>query len=220
MTYLVRVLALLTLGFPLLACADEAGSTSTPADYVAGQHYTVLEQPVRTRDPSKIEVVEVFWYGCVHCFHFEPLINTWDKALPADVDFWTSPAMWSENMEVHARIFYTADRLGVLQKIHGPLFKAMIDGKKPMVDPKEIEDFFAGFGVERDKFKKVFNSFGVSSLVKQANARARSYRITGTPEMVVNGKYRIDAKMAGGQAEMLKVADYLIARERAAKPVK
>lgn len=206
----IRAAAMLLLFIPLLACADEVVEQT----YTAGKDYAVLDQPMRTRDTKKVEVVEVFWYGCPHCFHFEPLVSQWKKSLPSDVDFWTSPAMWDDDMETHARIFYTANALGVLDKIHTPLFTAMVVERKPMTDTKAIEDFFAGFGVERETFRKVFNSFGVTSQIKQANARARGYKISGTPELVVNGKYRISARMAGGQAEMLKVADFLIAKER------
>ena len=215
MTYFKRVLVLMLLGLPLLACADDA--VPAAPEYKEGVNYAVLEEPVRTRDASKIEVVEVFWYGCIHCSHFDPLVTNWKKTLSNDVDFWLSPAMWNQAMETHARIFYTADRLGIEPKVHTALFTALLEERKPMVEPQQIEDFFADFGVDRDKFRKIFNSFGVSSLVKQANARARGYRITGTPELVINGKYRIDAKMAGGQPEMLKVADFLIAKERAAR---
>lgn len=190
---------------------------ATAAQYEAGKHYEVLPQPVATRDPAKIEVVEVFWYGCIHCFHFEPLLAAWKPKLGADVDLHGSPAMWNASMKVHAQAFYAAEALDVLDKVHIPLFKAMNDEKKRLASAEEIAPIFTAAGVSKADFEDAFESFGVTNQVSLADSRARSYRIQGTPEVIVNGKYRISASMAGGQAEMLKVADFLIAQERAAK---
>ncbi|GAB3111089.1 thiol:disulfide interchange protein DsbA/DsbL [Aestuariicella hydrocarbonica] len=207
----MRVMAaIFALMFSLVACAAD----KAPAAYQAGTHYTVLETPVRTMDPSKIEVTEVFWYGCGHCFKFEPMVHQWSEKLPGDVDFERSPAMWNALMEVHARAFYVAKALGVFDQVHQPLFNALNLERKRLGNVDELADFFADFGVDKDKFEKAYASFGVASQVKQADARARSYKITGTPEIVVDGKYRISARQAGGQAEMLKVADYLVAKIR------
>ncbi|MYM63727.1 thiol:disulfide interchange protein DsbA/DsbL [Pseudomaricurvus sp. HS19] len=208
------VVALLTTMLALVACAEDKGSKPT---YEAGTHYVVLNKPVHTLDPNKIEVTEVFWYGCGHCFQFEPLISAWKAKQKSDVVFRGSPAMWRPNMEEHARAFYTAQALGVLDKMHLPLFNALnLQGMK-LDDEKSLEDFFASQGVDREAFKKAFNSFGVTSQVKQAEARARSYGITGTPEVVVDGKYRVSGRMAGNHEEMLKVVDYLVAKVRAEK---
>ena len=199
---------MLTLLAPLMANAQ-------PEKFVAGKNYHVLDTPVRTRDSGKIEVVEVFWYGCSHCYHFEPLIKQWKKGIAADVDFWRSPAMWNGPMKIHAQAFYAAEVLGVSEKLHTPLFTTLVVERKRLASPNDIENLFADYGVDREAFKKAFNSFGVSSKVKQADARARSYKISGTPELVVNGKYRVTAKLAGGQAQMLNVVDFLISKERA-----
>lgn len=204
-------IVLLVLLTPL-AWAEEASAER----YVAGQHYALLDMPVRTRDRNKIEVVEVFWYGCSHCYHFDPLISQWKKTLAADVDFWLSPAVWNENMRMHANAFYTAKALKVEQQLHEPLFVALVVERKGLNTLAQLEDFFAEFGVDREKFNKTFMSFGVTSQVRQAEARARSYKISGTPEMIVNGKYRVSASMAGSQANMLKVASFLIEKERKA----
>ncbi len=212
----MRVMAaIFALMFSLVACADENSQAASGQVYKAGEHFVELDNPVRTQNPDKIEVTEVFWYGCGHCFTFEPLVHKWADSLPEDVDFQRSPAMWNILMETHARAFYTAKALGVLEQLHQPLFNALNIERKRLADEDELAEFFAGHGVDKTKFEKAYNSFGVSSQVKQANSRARSYKITGTPEMVVNGKYRITAKMAGGQAGMLKVADFLIAKIRA-----
>ena len=202
------IVALLPALLPLIASAQ-------PDKYVAGKNYMLLDNPVRTRDSSKIEVVEVFWYGCIHCYHFEPLIRQWKKRQADDVDFWQSPAIWNKPMELHARAFYTAKALGVLDKLHEPLFTALLVDRKRLVNTGEVEDLFADYGVERSDFQKEVKSFSVNSQVRQADARARSYKISGTPEVIVNGKYRVTAGLAGGQPQMLDVIDFLIDKERA-----
>lgn len=189
------------------------------ADYKAGTHYEVLPVPVLTRDKNKIEVVEMFWYGCGHCFRFEPVIQKWKKNLPADVDFHQMPGMWNKPMRIHAAAFYTANALGVSDTMHQKIFNAMNIEKKRLASEKAVAELFAANGVDKDKVLKTIGSFGVKSQVNLAESRARSYRMQGTPEIVVNGKYRISASMLpGGQAELLKVADFLIDKERQAMP--
>lgn len=204
------IASLLALLVPVSACADEAAS------YREGEHYLKIDSPVRTSNPDKIEVTEVFWYGCSHCFHFEPLAHAWAKQQPDDVVFVQSPAMWNAIMKTHAQAFYTAKALGVLDKLHQPIFNAINLERNMLRDENALAEFFSGHGVEEDKFRKVFNSFSVNNQVRQADARARGYGISGTPEMIVNGKYRVTTRTAGGQRNMLKVVDYLVEQERKA----
>jgi len=211
------LMGVLFLCFSLFASFHTVAQPAAPKgkSYEAGVHYEVLANPVRTRDKTKVEVVEVFWYGCSHCYSFEPLINKWKEKKAKDVDFWRSPAVWNGTMKTHAKAFYTAKALNVLDKLHTPLFTTLIVEKKRLNNQDQLGKLFADYGVDKEKFNKTFNSFGVDSQATQADARARSYKVTGTPEMVVNGKYRISARAAGGQAEMLKVVDFLVAKERA-----
>ena len=182
-----------------------------------GEHYVRLENPVRTADPDKIEVAEVFWYGCGHCYAFEPQLKQWRKTLPESVLFVESPAMWNRDMETHARIFYTAKALGVLDTMHPIVFDAMHIKKLGLKRAEQIQTLFEQNGVAADDFEKTFNAFSVTSAVKQANARARSYGITGTPEIVVDGTYRISGRLAGSQTNMLAVANYLVCKIDAEK---
>lgn len=211
MTYRLKTLAILSLLLPLALSASNTYAADT---YTAGKHYEVLETPVRTSDPKRIEVAEVFWYGCSHCFTFEPIVSTWASQLPEDVNFMHSPAIWHKSMGLHARAYYTAKALKVLDSVHLAIFEAMNLKKNKLANKEAIGKIFVAQGVDLDKFNKTFDSFGVVSATKQADARQRSYGIKGTPEMVVNGKYRLSAKMAGGQNGMLNVADYLINLER------
>lgn len=194
--------------------ATQAQEVTKSDKYVAGTHYEVLDIAVRTQNPNKIEATEVFWYGCSHCYRFEPLVVEWAKDLPDDVALVKSPAIWHPTMKLHAQAFYTAKALGALDPLHNVLFEEMNLRKNKLASEKAIGKIFSAHGVDVEKFAKTFNSFGVTAAVQQAEARQRGYKITGTPEMVVNGKYRITARMAGSQAGMLTVASYLIEKER------
>lgn len=211
-----RLLLSLTLLAPLALWVVAPGA-SAQEEYVEGKDYELITPAVRTADPDKIEVAEFFWYGCGHCYTFEPVLSQWKKTLPEDVDFQGSPAIWNAKMEIHARAFYTAKLLGVLDTLHPVIFQAMNVDRKRLSSEEEIRELFTANGVAAEDFDKAFNSFGVSSQVRQANSRARAAKITGTPALMVNGKYHISTRQAGSQAGMLKVADYLIAKERAAK---
>lgn len=204
---LMLSLSLLVLT-PLLATAQ---------NYVEGENYDLISPAVRTADPARIEVVEFFWYGCGHCYNFEPLITAWKKTLADDVDFQGSPAIWNKPMELHARAFYTAQVLGVFDTMHPALFQAMNVDHKKLANEDEIQALFVANGVAAEDFSKAFNSFGVSSQVKQAAARAKAAKITGTPALMVDGKYHVSTRKAGSQADMLKVSDFLIEKERAAR---
>lgn len=186
------------------------------SQWEAGKDYDVISPAIRTADPDKIEVVEFFWYGCGHCYTFEPLVSRWKQDLGDDVVFKGSPAIWNQPMELHAKMYFTAEVLGVKDTMHGVLFQAMNVDRKRLGSESEIRELFVANGVAAEDFDKAFNSFGVNSQVRQANARARAAKITGTPEMMVNGKYRISTRKAGSQENMLKIADFLIEQERAA----
>lgn len=210
----MRILALVFgLFFTLVACAENA---SEEARFEAGEHYQVLEQPVSTHDPDKIEVVEIFAYTCGHCFNFAPLVSEWKKDLADDVELRHLPAMWNNRMEPFARAYYTARALDVLDQVHQPIFEAIHVERRTLRTAEQWAELFAEQGVDAEEVKETFDSFGVTSQINQANVRARDYRASGTPELVVNGKYRISASMGDGQShsQMLQVADYLIEKER------
>jgi thiol:disulfide interchange protein DsbA len=199
----------------VLLFAGAAYVSAQPALYVDGTHYETIAKPVRTVDPNKIEVTEVFWYGCPHCYAFEPLIESWVSKIPADVVFVRSPGMWNELMETHAQIYYAADALGVFDKIHGQAFSAIHQKGNYLQTEAEVKTLFVSQGVNPEEFDKVWKSFAVTSAVKQAGTRMRDYGIRGVPNLVVNGKYRVTVGGAvATQADMLKIVDFLIAKER------
>lgn len=191
--------------------ANQAATVTKPeAIYQEGTHYRVLPQPVPTSDPSRIEVVEVFSYHCGHCFNFEPLLLNWKAKLPSDVHFVQNHAVWNPAMQNLARGYYTGIVLKISDKAHIAAFNAIHIDRKPLNTADQWGEFFAKFGVEKDVAVKTFNSLGVTNMVSQAESRARNYKITGTPELVVEGKYGISSNNASSHADMLAITDYLI----------
>ena len=189
-------------------------SCAQAEEYVAGRHYEILDSPSVTRDPSKVEVVEVFWFGCNHCFALESYILPWKKTLPKDVDYWKSHATWNLTLKIHARLFYSAKALGIEDKIVPGAFTAIQREGRFLTGNSELEYFFKGFGVEKEKYLSVSNSFGVNNAVKQADNRMRQWTITGVPTLIVNGKYKVSGTREVGTDRLLDVVDFLIEKER------
>jgi len=214
-----------------LAQADTSTmSAMAPVRYVEGTHYQRLTTPVPTVDRNKIEIAEVFWYGCSHCYVFESKIVPWKKSRKDDVIVVKSPAIWDNRsykvndparyttpMANHARIYYTAKSLNALETITPAAFLALSKDHRGLRTQDEIADLFVDNGVAREDFERTFNSFGVTNAVRQAEARQGSYQVQGTPEVIVNGTYRVSAGMAGSQDGMLKVAEFLIDKIRKEK---
>lgn len=199
----------------LILLAGAAFAAAQPALYVEGTHYQAIAEPVRTADPNKIEVTEVFWYGCPHCYAFEPLLESWVEKLPSDVAFVRSPGMWNELMKTHAQIYYTSVELGVLDKMHSVTFDTFHQKNNYLQTPEEIRAMYEAEGVAAADFDKAWASFQVNSGVRQAETRMRAYGVRGVPNLIVNGKYLITTgESVPTQADMLKVADFLIGKER------
>lgn len=200
------------LAIALLVALPALAGAATPA-YVEGEHYERLPIPVDTRNPEKVEVVEVFSYGCIHCMNFQGPVDAWLEDVPEHVDFYRMPATFSKPWESLAQLFYTAQALDVTGQVHGAIFRAIHNSGVNLTEPDLMAELFeTAAGVEPQQFNQVFNSFSVRSRVQQAHARGLAYRLSGTPTLIVDGTYRVDGRMAGGNAEMLAVADYLVAR--------
>ncbi|XOV86244.1 MAG: thiol:disulfide interchange protein DsbA/DsbL [Pseudomonadota bacterium] len=193
-----------------------ASGNAAAEAFEEGTHYVELQIPVKTRTPNKIEVAEYFSYGCPHCFEFEPMINQWKSSLPEDVVFKRTPAVWNRDYQVYAQTYYTSEALNVLDTMHTPVFRAIHMERRRLNDPELMAKFFGEYGVDPVDFAKTYASFGVRASVQQAEALGRAYRARGVPTLVVNGKYRVESAMAGSNANMLRVVDFLIGKERAA----
>ncbi|MGE9760536.1 thiol:disulfide interchange protein DsbA/DsbL [Pseudomonas sp. PDM20] len=198
-----------------LALAGLFAVNANAADFEAGKNYTELNQAVPVSQPGKIEVVELFWYGCPHCYAFEPTINPWVEKLPADVHFVRIPAMFGGLWNIHGQLFLTLESMGVEKKVHHSIFEKLHNNPKALTTPEEMADFVAEQGVDKDKFLSTYNSFAIKGQIEKAKKLAMAYQISGVPTLVVNGKYRFDIGSAGGPDEALQLADQLIAKERA-----
>lgn len=210
MKLLVKSLLLLTALFSFSAAVN-----AQPSLYVEGTHYVELASPVRTANPNKIEVSEIFWYGCAHCYAFEPLIHSWEENLSSDVAFVRSPGIWNSLMTTHAQIYYAAEALGVLNETHNAAFDEIHQRGNYLQTEEQVKEFFVSKGVNPVDFDRTWSSFTVTSAVKRAESRMSEYGVQGVPNMVVNGKYRVSVgKGVSTQADMLKVIDFLVEKER------
>ena len=200
-----------------IAAALTASVGQAEAVFQEGIHYERLPVPVDTADASRVEVVEVFSYACVHCYTFEPYVEAWRAKLDDDVAFRRVPAVFSPQWGELARMFYAAEQLGVLEQVHGGIFEALHERGQNLLDRSLAARFFANVAeVDGKDFEAALTSFSVEGQVQRAVAAGKAYGITGTPSLVVNGKFRIDTRMAGGSYQaMLDVASFLIDAERA-----
>ncbi len=204
-----------TVALILGAIAISASVSAQPARFVEGTHYETLDRPVRTVDPEKVEVVEVFWYGCTHCYSFEPLIENWEAGLPEDVVFVRSPGMWNAMMQIHAQVYFVAEELGLVEETHNEIFDEILLRGNLLNSEASVRNFFMDKGASREDFDTAWNSFTVNSKVNRANTLMRDYGVRSTPNMIVNGKYRIVSNQAvPTQQDILEVVDYLVAQER------
>jgi thiol:disulfide interchange protein DsbA len=183
--------------------------------YVVGTHYTELPNPVNTNDASKVEVLEAFWYGCSHCFRFEPVLAAWEEAQSDDVEVVRFPALWNNLMKIHAQVYYTAEAMDKVDVLHEPVFNAINLQGNRLQNERQIAALFAEYGISQDEFESAFNSFSVRTKVNQAEKRMEDYQIRSTPNMIVNGKYLVTTgQNVPTQEEMLEVVEFLVEKER------
>lgn len=204
MNKLIVLLALLLLAPASFAAIEE------------GIQYQKVATPQPTSSDGRIEVLELFWYGCPHCYHLEPELNDWLQKQPDDVVFVRIPAVLGPSWELLARGYYTAEALGVLDKIHEPLFEYIHKQRKTIRNVAELRTFFEQQGVSGADFDKAYNSFAVVTHTNRARDAHNRYGVTGVPTMIVDGTYRTTASLAGSNEKMLQVVDFLIDKERQA----
>lgn len=205
---LARTLAL------LLVAAAAAVSLNARAELTPGKEYLPLSPPQETEAPGKIEVVEFFYYGCPHCYDLEPALNAWLAKKPGDVVFRRVPAIFRESWIPLTKTYYALEALGLLDKLHDKVFKAVHVDKLNLSDEKLMADWIAKQGADRQKWLDTYNSFGVQNRVKRARQLTVAYGIQGTPALVVNGKYLTSGALAGGHGKSMEVVDQLIAMAR------
>ena len=185
--------------------------------YEEGVHYELIEPAIHTGVSDRVVVTEFFSYGCGHCYNFEPLLESFDARLPDGVMLQRTPVIWNNNpgMKLLAKTYYAVEVLDVFEPVHGAVFNAIHRQRKRLSSPQAVKAVFVENGVSDSDFDRAFGSFGIDSMVRQAAARTEGARIDGTPSLMVNGKYRIDTRQAGSQANMLKIAAFLADKELA-----
>ena len=190
----------------------------TGGDMVTAQSQKELYVTLRPAQPTqtaagKVEVVEIFFYGCIHCYHYEPYLLKWLQSKPANAEFHRIPVVFAKNQIPLAKAYYTAEKLGVLDKIHHPLFDAIHKNKREIFEDDAIKAFFVEQGVNANEFSRVYNSMEISTKVRQAEVMVKNYRLPGVPALVVNGKYQTSPSQAGDYDVLEQTLNSLVARE-------
>jgi thiol:disulfide interchange protein DsbA len=199
-----------------LVAAPLMSVSAMPEAYVEGTHYAKTAQRLATTaEENQIEVVELFSYSCPHCFRLDPIVMEWKKTLPENVKFVHVPAIFRDSWLQLARVFYAAEAMGELERLHPIIFNAIHVEKKRLNTEGQLLDFIEEQGIDRAEFEKMMNSFTVKAKVKKALILSQASGVTGVPAMIVNGKYRTDAPLAGSMEEMMKAVDFLIQKETA-----
>ena len=195
---------------PMLARAQLTGESVA---------YTTLKKPLPVETPGKIEVAEFFWYGCIHCYHMEALLEKWVPQLKPDTQFRRIPAVFNDPRFVHdAAIFYSFEALGVLEKLHRPLFDAIHVSRLRTNNAPALNEWLSKNGLDPKKFETTMNSFGVQSKVKRAAQLTALAAIDGTPALAVQGRYTISAEQGPTQEGMLATAARLVDVIRKSQP--
>jgi thiol:disulfide interchange protein DsbA len=178
-----------------------------------GRDFREINPPLAP-DKTRIEVTEFFWYGCPHCFDFEPLLAPWAKKLPADVVFRRVPAIFPNNKWAqHARIYYTLEAMNLVDRLHGDVFNAIHIDRQRLDDEKILFGWVAKKGVDANKFSETWASFGVQSRVQQARELTLKSGITGVPSVMVQGRYLV--LTPGTYDDLLEIVEQLIDQVRA-----
>ena len=203
---------------PAPAASNEANVAPTSARFQLGKHYSRLSptQPTSS-SPDKVEVAEIFWYGCPHCYALDPSVKSWVASKPEYVSFVRVPVVWSDVTKTHARAFYTAEALGKIGAMHDPLFREIHDNRNLLDTEDKLRAFFGTFGVDAATFQSTYESAGVQTKVQRADELGRRYRVASVPTIVVNGKYVTDAGMAGGTEQLFTLIGELAASEHSGK---
>ena len=203
----------------LLAALMLIVSANVMADPQAGTDFNQTVQAIPTDNPAKIEVTELFWYGCSHCYTMEPQLTAWVKKLPPDVYFKRVPGLPRPDWAPMAKAYYAMETLGITEKLHGKLFEAIHKQKalKPTDERAAIDWITKESGLDRKKVEDAFNSFSSNTKLNRAAQIFPNSGATGVPSLIIDGKTITSSSMAGGNEEALRVADYLINQARAEK---
>lgn len=208
-----------TLFFPLVLLLSMLLSVAQAAQdepFAEGIDYERIVPAQPGGSGGTVEVTELFWYGCPHCYVFEPKVKAWLDDKPDYVEFKRLPAIFTNpRWELHARAFYAAEVLNVFDKMHAAIFHAIHEEKERLASKDDLAKLFAEHGISEAEFNSAFDSFAVQSGVRRAADLTKRYGIDGVPTMVVNGKYRVDGPIAGTYDRLIEIVNFLARKERA-----
>ena len=196
-------LLLCIFGFTLIAF-----NTNLQAEYELGKDYQLIDNPLPVRQDGMVEVSEIFWYGCNHCYSFESTINNWDANKPDYVKFSKMPVTWSQIHQLHASLYHTIEALKLGKGAHTAVFTTIHKENNFLGSQKSVVKFLSKLGVDEEKSKQYLNSFAVKQKVSRGIQVSRQLRITSVPMIIVDGKYMIVSKSS--RQEMLDVLDYVV----------
>ena len=201
---------------PIVLAQADTAARKPSGRFQLGEHYQRLTptQPTSS-SPDQVEVAEIFWYGCNHCYNFDPYVENWLEKKPDGVSFVRVPAVWNPLVKLHARAFYTAEALGKGEEMHTPFFREIHVRQNLLESEASLREFFGRFGVSADEFKAAFDSFAVHTKLQRAETLAQRYRVSSVPMIVVNGKYTTSASATGGYDGLMEVIDELVSMEKA-----
>jgi len=203
----------------LILCLSIFSLNAYSESFIEGVHYKKITPNVGTSDSSKVEVLELFSYGCPHCNSFEAPMHNWLKSKPSNVVFERRPVSFGRQVWAnYAQAYYTAEVLGALNTVHGAMFNSIHKEKNKLTSVESIRELFLKNGVTGDDFESTFYSFAVDARLRRDQRTLSKYQGNSVPTMIVNGKYRIDSSMTGNSnLKMLEVVNYLIAKESTTK---
>ena len=187
-------------------------SVSAASEFRLGRDYGSLSNPLPVKQDGVVDVVEVFWYGCGHCYNLAPAVSRWAKQQDSSVNYQKMPVTWGPVHQLHAKLFYTIEALGVGDIAHSAVFTAIHKEGNFLASEGAILKFLEKLGMDRSETIKYMNSFSVRQKVKRATELSKQFKVTATPMIFIDGRYRIEAK--GGHSKMLKVVDHVIALQK------
>lgn len=197
--------------FTGLAAAVLLCGPAAAAEYTQGVHYQELSQPQPVSTGEKIEVRELFWYGCPHCYRLEPTIQSWlENGKPENAEYVPMPAVLRDSWAFHGRVYYTFEALGMVDELHSKFFDALHRERRRITNVEQLAEWASQYGVEEQAVIDAFNSFAVETKMRQARVLVGKYQATGVPTMIVDGKYRTTGSMAGSNEELMRVVNYLV----------
>lgn len=189
-------------------------AVAAPEEIFEGRDYTRVSAPQPVATGKKIEVLEFFWYRCPHCNALEPGLNTWLKKLPKDAQIRRVPAVFRDDWMPGAKIYYTLEQMGQLNRLHDKVFEAYHVENLNLNEPGVLGSWVAKQGLDRRKFETIYNSFSTQSKAMQGSQLATTYGVMGVPAFIVDGKYATSESMTGSEPRLFEVLDQLIAKAR------